>query len=145
MSHYTVLQEQIKADIIQAWATSSVCFGAPRQANVLYPLAVVNIAVERANVGRQVHQEWTAVVEGRFDLNDVPEGTDFETFLMGKGVDLAQVLAPYDEDSVPEPASFYADIGTQRRVVAIIPIDTEPTDAYVAVQLSFACMTVVYQ
>lgn len=147
MSHYTILQDQLKFDAAAAWSTTSVNFGGPPKPDASYPLAVANVSLERQNVGRQVQQNWSVVIEGRFAIDDCPADTDFETYLMAKGEDLAMLLAPYSEVSVEAlgAVEFYAGIGTKRYVAAIVPLDPQDDDLYLAVQIAFSCMTTVWQ
>lgn len=144
-THFPVLKDQLKADILSVIGGSSeVHFGRPRRL-MPYPNAVVITRVMRRNGIRDVTELWEFQIAVKLPI-PVPYPEDgADVAAMESAAELVNLLAPNDASTVPSPAGPYAGVGMKRYVTSIVPIVADDADAYIGYVLTFTCETTVYQ
>lgn len=146
--HYHALKSQIIEDVRTALenAEAEVVFGSPRREITSYPHAVVRSECFREfDTARSVRESYTFTIELRLEVPVPYPDEGHETLLMERADALILILAPHSATAVPTPAGAYAGVGYSRRVLSVVPIPTDDSDGYVAVQVAFAVDTTVYQ
>jgi hypothetical protein len=144
MNQYNLIATEIEERIRLAWgSTFKVSRGRPKIKFTSAPYAVILLdgGIEEQGQGRNVIRTFQFKIMGVFPYEST---SDSETVCMEKIDLLVQQLKPYDETDVPAVDPPFAGICDEHFVTSYSPLEEEPEDDFVMVEVGFTCRTHVY-
>lgn len=144
MNQYNLIATEIETRIRSAWgATFKISRGRPKIKFDTVPYAVILLdgGIQQSGEGRNIIRTFQFKIQGVFAYDST---ADSETVCMEKIDELIQELEPYDETSVPAVDPPFAGICDEHFVTSFSPLEEDPEDDFIAVEVVFVCRTHVY-
>lgn len=144
MNQYNVIATEIETKIRAAWGAGiKISRGRPKIKFDSRPYAVILLdgAIQQQGQGRNIIRTFQFKIMGVFPYEST---SDSETVCMEKIELLVQQLEPYDETDVPAVDPAFAGICDEHFVASFSPLEEEPEDDFVMVEVGFTCRTHVY-